>query len=428
MKMDKKYYHTLKETLFHEQLDNGLNVYLLKKEGFIKTYGIFTANFGSNDNEFIPRGQSDFIRVNDGIAHFLEHKMFYTKDGVDANELYAKLGASSNAYTTNNQTSYLFSTTQKESECIELLLDFVQALDLTEEAVEKEKGIIEQEIKMYDDDPSWRLYFGSIAALYVNHPNNTDIAGTVESVNRITKAELDLCYETFYHPDNMMLFIVGNIDIEDTMTLIRANQNQKQFAPRQEIVRKKADEPDHIAVKYQEIKMDVNVEKLFLSIKVNDVPSDPIESLRRDIAFNLFFDCVFAKSSDLYNSWLEQGLINSTFETNFTQSRETAFIQMGGDCEDLKTFEETLIEFVANIDQITIDEATFLRLKKRDIGNFILAFNSIEPIASNFSRYYYEGVNAFEVVDVMQEITLDEVLAVRKFFNEKLMAITIIKK
>ena len=426
--MDKKYYHTLKETLFHEQLDNGLNVYLLKKEGFIKTYGIFTADFGSNDNEFIPRGQNEFIKVNDGIAHFLEHKMFYTKDGVDANELYAKLGASSNAYTTNNQTSYLFSTTQNENECIELLLDFVQALDLTEEAVEKEKGIIEQEIKMYDDDPAWRLYFGSIAALYVNHPNNTDIAGTVESVNRITKAELDLCYSTFYHPDNMMLFIVGNIDIEDTMTLIKANQADKEFAPRQEIVRKKVEEPLHIATRYQEIKMDVNVEKLYLSIKVNDMLSDPYLSLRRDIAFNLFFDCIFAKSSDTYNSWLEQGLINSSFETNFNQMRDTAFIQMGGDCENLDVFEKTLVDFVENINNVTIDEATFGRLKKRDIGNFILAFNSNESIASNFTRYYYEGVNAFEVVDVMQEITLAEVMAVRKYFNKDLMAITIIKK
>ncbi len=426
--MDKKYYHTLKETLFHELLDNGLNVYLLKKEGFVKTYGIFTTNFGSNDNEFIPRGQSEYIKVNDGIAHFLEHKMFFTKDGTDASEMYAKLGASSNAYTTNTQTSYLFSTTQKENECIELLLDFVQALDLTEEAVEKEKGIIEQEIRMYDDDPSWRLYFGSIAALYVNHPNNTDIAGTVESVNRITKAELDLCYNTFYHPDNMMLFIVGNIDIEETMELIRSNQHQKQFAPKQEIVRKKVDEPEHIAVKYQEIKMDVNVEKLYLSIKVNEILTDPLMALRRDIAFNLFFDCVFAKSSDLYNDWMEKGLINSSFETNFHQSRDTAFIQMGGDSDDLKMFEKTLLGFVKNIDQTTIDEATFLRLKKRDIGNFILAFNSNESIASNFSRYYYEGVNSFEVVDVMQDITLDEVLAVRKYFKQELMAVTIIKK
>lgn len=426
--MDKKYYHTLKETLFHEQLANGLNVYLLKKEGFIKTYGIFTANFGSNDNEFIPRGQSGYVKVNDGIAHFLEHKMFYTKDGVDANELYAKLGASSNAYTTNTQTSYLFSTTQKENECIELLLDFVQALDLSEEAVEKEKGIIEQEIKMYDDDPSWRLYFGSIAALYVNHPNNTDIAGTVESVNRITKAELDLCYNTFYHPDNMMLFIVGNIDIEETMALIKNNQNQKQFAQKQEIIRKKVAEPEHLAIKYQEIKMDVNVEKMYLSIKVNEILENAEQNLRRDIAFNLFFDCVFAKSSDLYNQWLEQGLINSSFETNFHQSRDTAFIQMGGDCENLETFKDTLKNFVKNIDQITIDQATFIRLKKRDIGNYVLSFNSNESIASNFSRYYYEGVNAFEVVDVMQDITLEEVLDVRKYFKEELMAITIIKK
>ncbi len=426
--MDKQYYETLKETLYHEKLDNGLDVYLLKKEGFIKTYGIFNTDFGSNDLVFIPRGEDEFLKVNDGIAHFLEHKMFYLKDGSDANEHFAKLGASSNAYTTNTRTAYLFSTTQNQDQCIELLLDFVQELDITEESVEKEKGIIAQEIKMYDDDPSWRLYFGSIANLYVNHPIRIDIAGTVESVYDITKAELDKCYNTFYHPDNMMLFVVGNIDIEHTMELIKANQAAKTFAPKQEIVRAKIDEPEHIDVPTSILSMDVSVKKLYVSIKVNEIIEDTIKNLRRDLAFDLFFDCVFAKSSDLYTDWMKKGIINSTFGSSYTQEKDYAFIQLGGDCEDLELYQKTLTDFVRNIDDVVVDVPTFERLKKRNIGQYILGFNSNESTASNFSRYYYDGVNAFEVVDLMQEITLEEVLDVRKYFKEELMSVTIIKK
>ena len=179
--MEKIYYQTLKETLFHEELENGLEVYLLPKIGFEKTYGLFSTRFGSIDTTFVPLGQKEMIKVEDGIAHFLEHKMFDMENG-DAADEFAKLGASSNAFTSSSRTAYLFSTTTNENDCVELLLDFVQSLNITDESVEKEKGIICQEIKMYDDDPDWRVYFGAIANLYHKHPVKIDIAGTCETV------------------------------------------------------------------------------------------------------------------------------------------------------------------------------------------------------------------------------------------------------
>ena len=150
-------------------MPNGLKVYLLPKVGFSKTYGLFSTRFGSVDTTFVPLHEQDMIKVPDGIAHFLEHKMFEMEDG-DASEAFAKLGASTNAFTSSSRTAYLFSTTSHEKECIELLLDFVQDIYLTDENVEKEKGIINQEIGMYDDDPDWRCYFGSIQNLYQHHP------------------------------------------------------------------------------------------------------------------------------------------------------------------------------------------------------------------------------------------------------------------
>ena len=321
--MEKIYYQTLKETLFHEKLENGLEVYLLPKVGFEKTYGLFSTNFGSIDTTFVPLGQKEMIKVEDGIAHFLEHKMFDMKDG-DAADKFAKLGASSNAFTSSSRTAYLFSTTTNENACVELLLNFVQSLDITDESVEKEKGIICQEIKMYDDDPDWRVYFGAIANLYHKHPVRIDIAGTCDTVNNTYKDMLELCYHTFYHPHNMMLFVVGNIQPEELVDVIKENQNKKHFLPETSIQRKKIEEPESVAVKEQIDIMQVEMNKLIVSIKVNDIMTDPQEKIKRELSFNLLFDLYFSKSSVLYNEWLSKGYINETFSANFTQERDYA--------------------------------------------------------------------------------------------------------
>ena len=270
--MEKIYYQTLKETLFHEKLENGLEVYLLPKIGFEKTYGLFSTRFGSIDTTFVPLGQKEMIKVEDGIAHFLEHKMFDMENG-DAADEFAKLGASSNAFTSSSRTAYLFSTTTNENDCVELLLDFVQSLNITDESVEKEKGIICQEIKMYDDDPDWRVYFGAIANLYHKHPVKIDIAGTCETVNNTYKDMLELCYQTFYHPHNMMLFVVGNINPEELIGVIKENQNKKHFLSENAIQRLKIEEPTSVAVKEQIDTMQVEIDKRNLTVykDINDI-------------------------------------------------------------------------------------------------------------------------------------------------------------
>ena len=406
--MEKIYFETLKETLYHEKMANGLQVYLLPKMGFEKTYGLFSTKFGAIDTTFIPLNKDEMIKVEDGIAHFLEHKMFDMSDG-DASEKFAKLGASTNAFTSSSRTAYLFSTTSNEYACIELLLDFVQKLEITPESVEKEKGIIGQEIKMYDDDPDWQVYFGSIQNLYQQHPVAVDIAGTVETVNRTDKDMLELCYNTFYHPSNMMIFVVGNIDPDKAMATIKENQDKKNFSLANPIVLKKVNEPKEIKTKEKVLTMDVEMNKIIVSIKVNEILENPKDKIKRELALNLLFDLLFSKSAKLYNDWLNQGIINDSFSASFTQERDYAFIQIGCDCNDYETLKEKLLDLIKDFDTIKIDQEDFNRIKKKNIGLFINMFNSPESIANLFSRYYFEGTNAFDLVDEVAKLEIDDI-------------------
>ena len=419
-------YQTLQETLYFEEMDNGLKVYLLPKKGFSKTYGLFSTCFGSIDTTFVPIGENEMLKVPDGIAHFLEHKMFEMEDG-DASDGFARLGASTNAFTSSSRTAYLFSTTTHEDECIELLLDFVQDIYLTEENVEKEKGIINQEIGMYDDDPDWRCYFGSIQNLYQNHPVKIDIAGTVDTVREIDKETLEKCYHTFYHPSNMMLFVVGNIDPQKTMTLIRENQAKKHFEKENQIQRENVDEPQGVDQDELILNMDVVMPKLIVSMKINDILTEPSQKLKRELSMNLLLDLLFAKSSKLYEDWMRQGFINDSFSANFTQERNYSFLQIGGDTQEPEKLRDKIYELIESIDSFEIDEADFQRVQKKNIGILIGVFNSPESIANMFSRYYFEGIMIFDLIDCLASLSLDDINQLKSLFDKKYLSTCMIK-
>ena len=215
--MEKIVNELLKEELYYEKLENGLDVYFMPKRGFTKKYAVLATNYGSNDLEFIPIGETEAIRVNEGIAHFLEHKMFEQPDESDAFEKFSKWGANANAFTNFTTTAYLFTTTENFYDCLEHLLDYVQTPHFTDENVEKEKGIIAQEIKMYDDDPGWNVSFNAIKAMYVNHPVRVDIAGTVDSVYKITKKEFDLMKQGVYFVNNARGALVCEHDLIEAL-------------------------------------------------------------------------------------------------------------------------------------------------------------------------------------------------------------------
>lgn len=411
-------YQTLQETLYYEEMSNGLKVYLLPKKGFSKTYGLFSTCFGSIDTTFVPLGEKEMIKVPDGIAHFLEHKMFEMKDG-DASDLFAGLGASTNAFTSSSRTAYLFSTTTHENECIELLLDFVQDIYLTDESVEKEKGIINQEIGMYDDDPDWRCYFGSIQNLYQKHPVKIDIAGTVQTVSEIDKETLEKCYHTFYHPSNMMLFVVGNIEVEETMNMIRQNQDKKSFHQEKDIQRQIVEEPFDVDKKEETLYMDVVMPKVIVSMKINDILTNPKEKLKRELSMNIFMDLLFAKSSSLIEEWTRSGLINDSFSANFTQERDYSFIQIGGDTSEPEKLKNKIFELIENLNDYQIDQKDFERVQKKNIGILIGVFNSPESIANLFSRYYFEGIMIFDLIDCISQITIEDIDNLKTLFQKE---------
>ena len=328
--MEKIEFKQLQEELYHEKLENGLEVYILPKKGFNKTFATFTTKYGSIDNHFVPLGSEEYIKVPDGIAHFLEHKLFEKEDG-DVFQQFSKQGASANAFTSFTRTAYLFSSTSNVELNLDTLMDFVQEPYFSEKTVEKEKGIIGQEITMYDDNPDWRLYYGVIQNLYENHPVRIDIAGTVESISHINKDLLYECYGTFYHPSNMLLFVVGPVNVEQTMKQIKDNQNKKQFEPVTEIKRQFPNEPVAAAEKKQVLQMNVQTSKCLVGIKANQVDQSGSDMLRNELSLNIILDILFGKSSDHYQKLYSEGLIDDSFSYDYSQEKGFGFAMIGGD-------------------------------------------------------------------------------------------------
>ena len=272
---------------------------------------------------------------------------------------------------------------------------------------------------MYDDDPDWRCYFGSIQNLYQEHPVKIDIAGTVETVSQIDKETLEKCYHTFYHPSNMMLFVVGQFDVEEMMGLIRNNQQKKSFIKESVIQRKVVKEPNDVAKKNEVLKMDVLMPKVIVSMKINDILDNPLERLKRELSMNLLLDLLFAKSSPLYEEWMNEDLINDSFSANFTQERDYCFLQIGGDTFVPQKLKDKIMDLIDNIQQIKISETDFLRVKKKNIGILISVFNSPESIANLFSRYYFEGHMIFDLIDTLSQLTIEDIYQLYPLFQKE---------
>ncbi|MEH7491384.1 pitrilysin family protein [Neobacillus sp. 3P2-tot-E-2] len=407
--MEKINFDQLQEELYHEKLSNGLNVYILPKKGFNKTFATFTTKYGSVDNNFVPLGKEEYVKVPDGIAHFLEHKLFEKEDG-DVFQQFSKQGASANAFTSFTRTAYLFSSTSDVEKNLETLVDFVQDPYFSEKTVEKEKGIIGQEITMYDDNPDWRLYFGLIQNLYQNHPVKIDIAGTIESISHITKDLLYECYNTFYHPSNMLLFIVGPVDPNKFMDQVRENQAKKDYKEMPEIQRKFEDEPLQTAEKKQVLEMNVQTSKCLIGMKALHVDQTGPELLKNELTMNVLLDLLFGKSSENYNQLYNDGLIDETFSYDYTQEQGFGFAMVGGDTENPDKLADELKNMLFQAKNgTTFTEEQLDRAKKKKIGAFLRAVNSPEYIANQFTRYAFNDMNLFDVVPTLEKITMNDI-------------------
>ncbi|EPI11550.1 peptidase M16 inactive domain protein [Enterococcus faecium SD3B-2] len=416
MQMNKTEYEQINETLYHEVLPNGLTVYLLPKNDYHKTYGLFSTNYGSIDNEFIPYGEKEKVKVPDGIAHFLEHKLFEKEDG-DVFQLFGKQGASANAFTSFTKTSYLFSTTDQVEKNLTTLIDFVQAPYFTEETVNKEKGIIGQEIQMYEDDPNWRMFFGILNNLYPTHPLHIDIAGTVESIDKVTAQDLYTCYRTFYQPSNMVLFVVGKMEPEKLMKLIRENQEAKNFPPKQEIVRYFPENTKEI-IKQSALEAAITRDKFVLGIKgLDTLPQEGTELLRYKTAINLLFQMILGNTSRNYLAMYNQGIIDDSFGFEFSLDREFHFADFSGDTDEPEKAAEKVKEIILGFaDDPEVSETNLDLLKKKMLGQYFQSLNSIEYIANQFTQSLFGDRTLFDLPEIIDSIQMKDVLAAGEAF------------
>ncbi len=409
----------IKEKVYIETLENGMKIIVVPKKNTEKKYIIWGTKFGSIDNHFIDPTTNEEVKVPDGVAHYLEHKMFEQADGTDSLFTMMSLGLDANAYTTNDHTAYLFGGTEHFYEGLDELMDYVQHPYYTDKTVEKERTIIGQEIGKYDDEPFWKLYINAMDCLYKNNPIKLDIAGTVESISHITKETLYSCYNTFYHPSNMIMCISGDFEPEEIIEEVK-----KRLLPREkmgEIKRIYPSEPIEINHKYKEDKMDVNMPIFMIGYKDN-LDEDKV---KEQIAIEIIFNSLLGKCSKAYQELYTKGLLMTELGLEDEYSTEYSHVLISGESED----PEEVCNIIKNIlENEEVSQNDFERSKKRIYGEFVEEFNDIEEIGRIFLQDSVKGINTIEYIDKYEKIDLEYVNKIKKeLFKEKIQILSIIK-
>ena len=415
MKFIKNYNEKLNETLYSGVHESGLQVFVLPKAGFSKKYAIYSVKYGSTDISYKLSGKETTDPT--GIAHFLEHKLFELSGGGNAFDLFSKTGASANAFTSHNMTAYLFSCSDLFNENLDILLSYVNDPYFTDENVEKEQGIIAQEIKMYDDDPDWKLFNNALSALYTTNSVKDDIAGSVSSIAQITKEVLYNSYNSFYHPENMVLFIAGEVNLDDVSKLIDKNVKKREvpFSVERTAYYEKPTVNQNRITK----KMDVSMPNFILAWKDSDIGYEGRPLLKKNIETSLILKMLFSESAGLYNQIYNKGLINDNFSYDEISDKDYFAVICGGETKSVDLAVEEILRYLEKIKETGFVSEEFEMTKKASLGRQITSFNSLESIASGFSANFFKDINAFDFIDIYDEITLDGVNdRLKKIFNE----------
>ena len=382
---------------------SGLRVFLYPKEKSSTTYAIFSTKYGSIDSCFQRSDEPAPETVPEGIAHYLEHKLFESEDG-DAFQRYAETGASANAYTSFENTSYLFSCTDRLYDSLEILLDFVQSPYFTEETVRKEQGIIGQEIKMYDDDPQWRVMFNYLRAMYHAHPIRQDIAGTVESIAQITPDHLYRCYRTFYNLHNMAFVLAGSFDVDRVCQLL--DQMLKPCDP-VTVRRVFPDEPASVAQPRVEEALSVALPLFQFGYKL---PGTAPRGEKDLAAAEVLLEVLASEASPLFRRLLDSGLVNeSSFASEFFEGEGYATLMFGGESNDPEAVAAAITEELLRLRQEGIDPAAFERSRRSLYGQNLAALNSTASIANAILSLTFKGRELFSYIHALAGITVADV-------------------
>lgn len=389
----------INEKIYEMEHHSGLRVLIVPKK-FTKSYAIIGTRYGSIDSEF------NGVVVPDGIAHFLEHKLFEQPSGENAFDEFGRLGASANAYTSFTNTCYLFSATSNFYESLEILLDFVFAPHFTAENVAKEQGIIAQEIRMYDDDPSWRVFFNMLGGMFHKHPVRRDIAGTVESISEITPETLQFCYDTFYNPANMVLVVAGDIDIDEVMKRIDDGVRVSEAGV---IERAAVDEPEGIFQAEVEQKLAVSESIFLMGFKGRVTPLSGAELLREDIISSIAMEIAIGRVSPLYEKLYDSGLINESFSFDFVGEESFSYASLGGESSEPSRVREVVKEAIEA--GFEVQDADVERIKNKLIGRYMRRFNDVERIGHEVISDAFCGINSLEYLEICEGVTADMVRA-----------------
>lgn len=416
-------YDNIGEVLYEYEHESGLKAFVVPKKGYKKKFATFATHYGSLNNTFVDPDTGEEVRVPDGIAHFLEHKLFEQEDG-NVMDKFSKLGANPNAYTGFAETVYLFSCTDNFDDNFKTLLHFVQSPYLTKENVDAEKGIIAQEINMLKDSGSRTVFFNLLEALYKNNPVKIEIGGTVESIEEITPELLYKCYNKFYHPSNMMILVVGDVDYKDVFRMV----DEEIHATKMDAIgRVYPDEPDEVNKKLVEDKKQISRPIFMVGYKDNDVYIDGYAKLKKEICISFLLDILMGSSSKLYNDMYDAGLINGTFAYDYTIEENYAFSNFGGETDDPHKVKDIILEEIARVKRDGINEDDFMRVKKARIGYYIKEFEAVERIATTFIDTYFRGGIYLDLYNMFEEITLEDVtFYLDEHFRDERMAMSIV--
>ncbi|MDR3984008.1 MAG: pitrilysin family protein [Dysosmobacter sp.] len=408
--MNQSFYERIGESVYRETLPNGLQVCVVPKPGYAKKYAFFATRYGGMDTRFRLDGK--WLDTPAGIAHYLEHKMFDTKEGNALQEL-AKNGAEPNAFTSNAMTGYYFDSTEHFEENLKILLSFVSVPYFTDESVAKEQGIIGQEIRMIEDNPDWQIYTRMMQALYQNSTARASIAGTVESISHITAETLYQCHKAFYTPSNMILTAVGDVDPVHVVDLARS------ILPRErgeKIPRDYGTEPADIAQKETSMAMEVSTPQFLTGFKCTPAPEGE-DYLRMSAIGDMACDILLGDSSPLYLRLYDQGLINTSFGGAFEMMPGVAYLYAGGDSRDARAVAGEIYREAERLAAEGIDEDFYQQVRRATFGEQLRGLNSFENIAVSLTEGYFRGYDPFRFPQVFDSITKDDILA---FLRENL--------
>ena len=402
---------------------SGLDIYVLPKKLAVSNV-FFTTRYGSVDNEFKLDTDKEFTKVPDGIAHFLEHKMFENEDGTDTFERFAKYGASANAFTSNEITSYLFSCTDNFYENLEILMDYVTKPYFTKETVAKEQGIIGQEIRMCEDDPGRALYDNLLKAMYKDNQINVNIAGTVESIAEITAELLYKCYYTFYNLANMFMVVSGDVEVEK---IVKIADKMLKCEPPKNIIRRYGKENAAVNIPRIEASFAVSKPTFMIGVKDINISEDPKERMKRNIRGDMLYTLLFGRTSPFAIDVYESGLING-FGSSYEITKNHAYGMIMGETNDVDAVFDKFKKYIADVKKSGLKKEDFERNKRVGYASLIRMFDSTDAIVQNFTYMMSDGIDFFDYTDEYANLKFEDVEnLLDEMFRDEYYSLSVIK-